>query len=117
MTHYGAYIWPISVVSQHIVKMADVETLVELYGGDLLFYLNLTYPAQHCMLVPQEARMFISSEGRALAAVQPYTVHICVQGDSPVGKMGQDVPELGHIATLANDSAHGVCSSYILTLL
>ena len=35
-----------SVVSEHIVKMADVETFVELCGGDLLLYLKPAYPDQ-----------------------------------------------------------------------
>ena len=65
-----------SVISEHIVKMADVETIVELCGGDLILYFNPTYPAQHCTFVPQKANTFVFSEGPALVTVQHYTAHI-----------------------------------------
>ena len=45
--------------------MADVETLIELCDGDMLLYLNPTYPMQQCAFVPQEASKVTSSEGRA----------------------------------------------------
>ena len=96
-----------SVASEYIVKMADVEMLVELYGGDLLLYLNPTY---HCVFVSHEASMFIFSEGPALAVVQHYTAHICgiyssfgVWGDFPLGEEALNLADL-HLVMLAVDS-------------
>ena len=45
--------------------MADVETLIELCDGDMLLYLNPTYPTLQCVFIHQEASKVTSFEGRA----------------------------------------------------
>ena len=59
--------------------MADVETIAELCGGDLILYLNPTYPAQRCMFVKplQIKRMYIHvlqvlSEGKIVEYDEPH---------------------------------------------